>query len=361
MKKWLLRISVTVLVVGGTAYLFKEQIVDFLIESKFKPAGEFTQEIKPPVPDYTLNSNWAALPNMVDYADHVQDGITADNQATAKVDVFFVHPTTHIRNTSWIAAVDDTQARQITDRFVLKGQASSFNGCCAIYAPLYRQATLYSFIDKSGQGTAALEFAYQDVEKSFAEFIHRTAGRPFVLAGHSQGAQHLFKLMAKQVSGTALMDQLVAAYPVGAEHGADEFANQAPDIPVCQSAGQTACYVTWNARGPDAATMNQLGTACVNPLSWRADQEKVSASHNLGAFGLADLGADHDQIVPKFNSAKCQGSELLVADFSTTMYDNLPINMGKDNYHLLDYALFYQNIKANAQNRVNTYLANELE
>jgi len=361
MKKWLLRITVSVLVVGSIAYLYKEQIIEYLIKSKFKPAGEFAQELKPPTPDYTLDSNWAALPNMVDYADHVQDGITADNQATAKVDVFFVHPTTHISNTSWVASVNDTQAREITDRFVLKGQASAFNGCCAIYAPLYRQATLYSFIDESGQGEAALEFAYQDVEKSFAEFIHRTAGRPFILAGHSQGALHLFKLMAKQVSGTALMGQLVAAYPIGTEQDADEFASQAPDIPVCNSAGQTACYVTWNARGLNAAPMNELGTACVNPLSWHADQEMVPASLNLGAFGLADLGADHDQIVSKFAGAQCLGSELLVSEFSTPMYDDLPINIGKNNYHLLDYALFYNNIRANAQTRVNAHLQNELE
>ena len=56
----------------------------------------------------------------------------------------------------------------------------------------------------------------EDVERAFDHFLeHYSQGRPFVLAAHSQGSVHLRTLLEKRITGTALRERLVAAYPVG--------------------------------------------------------------------------------------------------------------------------------------------------
>ena len=70
-------------------------------------------------------------------------------------------------------------------------------------------------VDQNGDGGKALELAYQDVRAAFNYFINeRNNGRPFIIAGHSQGAFHADRLL-KAVAGKALQQRLVAAYPVG--------------------------------------------------------------------------------------------------------------------------------------------------
>ena len=128
-----------------------------------------------------------------------------DVQATAEVDVFFVHPTTFFGTAGWNQSLDDTSTNQLTDMFVLRSQASVFNSCCRIYAPRYRQATIFSFMDSSGSGKDALQLAYGDVERAFDYYIeHYNQGRPFILAGHSQGSVHARTLLEKRITGTPL-------------------------------------------------------------------------------------------------------------------------------------------------------------
>ena len=40
-------------------------------------------------------------------------------------------------------------------------------------------------------------------------------GRPFIIAGHSQGTLHGGKLIKEEIEGTDLMQQFVTAYLVG--------------------------------------------------------------------------------------------------------------------------------------------------
>jgi predicted alpha/beta-fold hydrolase len=92
-----------------------------------------------------------------------------------------------------------------------------FNQSCRIFSPIYRQATIYAFLLSRSSGRAALDFAFRDVKRAFANFLHRIGGtRPFVLAGHSQGSHHLLRLLVETVDADpALAQRLVCAYLVG--------------------------------------------------------------------------------------------------------------------------------------------------
>ena len=110
-------------------------------------------------------------------------------------------------------------------------------------------------------------------ERAFDYFIeHYNQGRPFILAGHSQGSVHVRTLLEKRITGTPLRERLVAAYPIGFSIDREAMAKAVPDVPVCESAEQIGCVVSWNAVGPDAAPWGDpRKNICVNPLTWRTD------------------------------------------------------------------------------------------
>jgi hypothetical protein len=250
--------------------------------NKLKPAHNFSADGAPASPDYSQPSSWAALAEREDSVDVLVAIGDMEQQTRAPVDVFFIHPTTYFGTANWNQPLDDARVNQLTDMFVMRGQAAAFNSCCRIYAPRYRQATIYSFIDNSGSGQAALAIAYSDVERAFDYFLQAySRDRPFILAAHSQGSVHLRTLLEKRITGTPLRNRLVAAYPIGFSLDAQQLARSIPDVPVCQSAEQTGCMVSWNAVGPEAKSFTDTGNnICVNPLTWKADGAPAAAALN---------------------------------------------------------------------------------
>jgi hypothetical protein len=373
MKKALVFVLFLALLAAAASYVYRDEISMLVAFNKLKPAAPFSNASSPASPDYSLSASWASLPDRADAADAQTAQNFGDQQENAAVDVFFIHPTTYFGTNNWNQSLDDAHVNQLTDLFVLRGQAAAFNGCCRIYAPRYRQATIYSFVDQTGSGTSALQLAYSDVERAFDYFLRNySRDRPFVLASHSQGSVHLRRLLERRITGTYLRNRLVAAYPIGFSLDAEALAKSVPDVPVCQSAEQTGCMVSWNAVGPEASQYADTSkNICVNPLTWKTDGEPAAAALNLGgvsypgrfAGSLAELKElpqdfiDAKPIVePGAADAQCVNGMLLVRQIHSTHYSSRP--MGRDNYHVYDYHLFAMNVRKNAELRVAQYLAN---
>ncbi|MDB5432971.1 MAG: hypothetical protein JWP35_4087 [Caulobacter sp.] len=332
-----------------------------LATAGLKPDQPFSAAAAPPAPDYADDAAWAGLPDRADAVDVAPDGST-DGQAGAKVDVFFVHPTTYFGKEGWNAAYLDQGGAGVAgvDAGTMRAQASVFNGCCRVYAPRYRQATLYAFQDDTGSGKAALDLAYGDVSRAFDEFLKRTHGRPFILAGHSQGAMHLIRLIRERIIGSPLRKRVVAAYLIGSN--LMDTGTQ-PGLTACENATQTGCAINFNTVSQAVSDENlkmlkmtataarQPRMLCVNPLTWTVDGAAPAAA-NLGAIhGVrgGPLGAP----LPGFTGAKCEGG-MLVLDAIGAPFLN-PLTRGGV-YHIYDYNLFYMNLRANAVARADAFL-----
>lgn len=322
-------------------------------------------------PDYRQPQAWAAYPDRPSHADDRPAGVAARTTAPA-ADVFFIHPTTYLRSVVGNAPFDGPAlARAWIDDAVLPLQASVFNGCCRIFAPRYRQASITAIIGDSGADHAAAALAYADVERAFDRFIADIpANRPFIIAGHSQGSIHAIRLLQQRVIGTPLQKRLVAAYLPGA---ALPRAIEQLGLPICRSAAATGCVVTWNSvrtghddkrRLQDAQVWWQgryqrIGgrpIVCVNPLNWQLDGD-APASDNLGAVYRSGHGGPIPAPLPQLTGAVCQRGLLGVSprtDESRHFSDLLTLG---GVYHDFDYGLFYMNIRANAELRVGAYLA----
>ena len=352
-----LSISILViLVLGVVVFFFRGPIGLQLFILTIKPSKVFDKTPIPAKPDYSIKVNWAALPDKEDKADLFPASGTGDLQGSARVDVFYIHPTTFVKSSGWNQTLTDEEVNKRTDNFCMMNQASAFNFSGKVYAPRYRQATLYSFLDKEGEGKKALELAYQDVKDAFEYFLnHYNEGRPIILAGHSQGTRHGLRLLKDYFSGKPLQKQLVAAYLIGQEI-TQKYLSTIPDIPVCESPDQTQCLITWNTEAVDAdvSLVADKTSVCVNPLTWKIDDQLADRSLNLG--GVSFKEDEQTPPVPDVGvvSADCTDGKLFISIPNVEGYDYMPF--GKNNYHYYDIHLFYMNMRKNAQDRATAFL-----
>ena len=306
----------------------------------------------PPPPDYSLSTSWAALPGADDAADRTPSDTIREQQATARADVFFVHPTiysdTRKGNQLWNANLSDEQLNARVDESTILNQASIFNAAGKVYAPRYRQVHLSVFYDAGASvKQQALDTAYTDVLAAFDHYLRTyNHGRPIIIAAHSQGTLHAIRLLQDRFSGAELKNQLVAAYLVGMPVRREEFV----DIPVCTAPEQTGCFVSWRTYRedyvPDPARDDPT-VAVVNPLTWTTTTDRAPASLNLGGVLYRYDAGLHPELV----WAEIRGAFL---------YTNKPSFFGNflfrsQNYHVADYNFFWMNVRQNAGSRVEAF------
>jgi hypothetical protein len=350
---------------------------------RLQPAEAFREEATRPAPDYRDSRSWAALPGKHSAAMLFPRGETKRVDPAA-ADVFYIHPTSYLSGESWNAPLHvDSRAWEMV-QVMLAAQASAFNRCCDVYAPHYRQATLWSFLDREGRGgQAALELAYRDIERAFDEFLRRTEGRPFIIASHSQGTYHAVRLLSEKVEGTSLADRLVVAYLIGYWLPLDTFARLLPATPPCEKALDTGCVVHWSTYGEQGIRRSGVPhwypegielvdgkpLLCTNPLNWLREGPREEASVHPGALYVEQGGTllntlfDYpagvrlnalEPVLPDWTWAECRDGLLRIAEQSVGVFAENGAASDQD-YHILDYSLFYQAIRENAVDRVEHF------
>ena len=145
---------------------------------------------------------------------------------------------------------------------------------------------------------------------------------------------------------------------------AQGLSEQAPDIPACDSPEATGCVTAWNARGP-RYTPNSIvlqrsdprPLLCSNPLSWRDDGAPVPAQQNPGAVFLETQDLS---VRPAFSDAQCVDGTLIVRDLQAPPRDLasriLDYVMGPQNYHPIEYQIFFMSIRENVARRIRAFL-----
>lgn len=340
-------------------------VVGSLAESLRHPSKPFEQTSEPPAPDYAQPKAWMAFPGRNGLERSTPHGYLAVDEASAPADVFFIHPTSYLKNDVWNAAYDVDGPY---NKPILLGQLSSFNGCCRLYAPHYRQASLFA----QGKSSAAVQLAFGDVARAFRYYIaHENRGRPFIIASHSQGSRLAVELLQTDILGTPLQKNLVAAYVIGA-FAPSNFGELG--LPLCASPRQTGCILSWNTSqtGRTGAFMlihnarfwwrgaernsGQLSAICINPLTW-TENGAAPASANAGSlpFPTAPFptaATSLPALTPHLTGAVCK-DKLLDVDVPRNpsgYRDTLSFVYGS--FHRSDYGLFYSAIRENAINRV---------
>lgn len=291
--------------------------------------------------DYADPSFWLSLPSI-----------------EKEVDVFYVYPTVSSNENGSMNITDDEE-RSLANG-IFDAQASIYEPYGNVFAPYYRQMStavnagpgmLATDTDEFKQGAA-------DVEEAFEYYITtRNEGRPFIIAGHSQGTMALIELIKNRFGDDVdLRDRLVAAYLIGYTV-TDEDLDLAGLKPA-QTSDDVGVVVTYNTQSVTSTggPMLMAGAHCINPLNWKTDDTFAPAQENLGARFYNDTTGEFIREVPGYCDAQIN---LTSGALTTTIPEGEDLDIGPYSegvYHRYDYAFWYRNLEQNVAERINAYL-----
>lgn len=315
-----------------------------------------------------------STPRPVDYAS-ADNWLSAPITIAQPVDVFYLYPTSFQRASSdapVIAAIDDPGMRQRAQAAFAR-QATAFETSANIFAPYYRQA--------DAQYTLALPLAEQDkvvgdvpagdALAAFEYYLDNyNEGRPFILAGHSQGSNVLLYLLADYMKEHPdVYKRMIAAYVIGYSVTPD-YLTANPHLKFAEGAGDTGVIVSYNTEAPTIGGTNpvvQPGSLAINPISWTRDETLAPATQNPGSIELMQTGYPvtgpdgKPALVKDFADARVDiGRGIVIC--STCPVDKLaPGNVlfPKGVYHTFDYPFYYFSIRENAAERISSFLAQQ--
>ena len=363
---YFIAIMIALFVAAGLVFQFAG---DRVMQLAFVPGKPFTAPPALPADRYADNAMWFARPGLAQDPVHWEPK-GARPAAPVAAAVFFVHPTSYLARSAWNAPLDDAESQDRAKLF-LHGLASPFGNAAQLWAPRYRQAAFGAFFTDKPEGQQALDAAYSDVLSAFDEFVARVpTDMPIVLAGHSQGAFHLRRLLAERVAGKPLAARIAAIYavgwPVALEHDLPKMG-----LPGCTAPDQPGCVASWLSfgepydagamgksmaryKGLDGANLKDAAYMCWNPLTG-GQGGSAPASANLGTLVPKDSLKD-GEIKPGYSPAGCRGDGTLSLGGTPRM--GLYVLPG-NNYHVYDVPLFWENLRADYARRVAAWQSSQ--
>lgn len=293
------------------------------------------------------------ITTVVDYGDQNNWLVLPKEPAAYAVDVFYLYPT--IYQGEGLQDINDAKQKEAS-MVPIRTQASVFSEAANIYAPMYRQVGRNGFNDTENL-EAFLQIGEADVKNALDYYLENyNNGKPFIIAGHSQGSSTLMSLLTKIWGTTGAEERMIATYIIGfSVTEADIAAN--PMIRMCDSPTDTGCFIAYNSMKDgmqDQSVQILEGSVVTNPLSWKSSQENgdfVAASENRGAVFFTDDG--YNPIVyEQFTSAQVVDHGLVCQPADPSLLSDYAI---EGIYHPDDYSLFYENIKANIAKRIKAF------
>ena len=297
---------------------------------------------------------------------------------TRDVDTFYIPATEYVVSSFEDGAPDYAEignAEVMTNAPIeYDAHASVFEESTNVFMPYYRQAGFRFEVEtwkNTGSADAAISgMPYDDITAALDYYFENyNGGRPFILAGHSQGSA-MAKLVLKKYfkEHPDYYERMVAAYALGYAVTRDDL-EAYPHLKFAAGESDTGVIISWNTEGhknveENVPTAVLLPNAIsINPLNWKLDDTYAPASENLGSYvpnaetgknEFADVGADA-QVVPErgvivTNAASEPMPEELAA--AVTPF------LGPDGRHASDYSYYYNNIKDNVAKRIAAYMAN---
>ncbi|HLZ84811.1 MAG TPA: DUF3089 domain-containing protein [Caulobacteraceae bacterium] len=335
-----------------------------ILQSLLNPELPYAVYKPPPPPDYETPLAWSLLPGPVKPGD-------------PPVDVFFVHPTTFDGGRDWNGPIDARPAARLLDRVMLPNYAGPFAAGGRVFAPRYRQASLYSALTLFDDAIEAREFPYGDVRAAFQAFERRIGpDRPFIVVGAEQGGTLAARLLRDEIGPDSdLRRRLVAAYLIEAVTPADEY-EPGSATPACEGRSQTGCVLAWisapwldfgrsqrimnrsliwNDKGRLAGLNGRL-PLCVNPLLGEATDAAAPPRLNRGAANATGLewGA-RPGFMARQVGAQCLDGILRVTRPRSALLR--PYGGWADRLRVAPYNLFWADLEADAQSRAAAWLA----
>ena len=273
-----------------------------------------------------------------DDASPVIEWYVSDNQTSVcpdKADVFY------ICSTDVLSSGDSLFRAHLTDddKDAMKGEIAFMQNVFGdefnFFSPYYHQFTL----DAAGLPEDEFADVWKDVTAEICEdfeyyIANLNGGRPFILAGFSQGAMAVLEILKSMDDDT--YSQMVAAYMLGYRLTGEDLEH--PHVKAAQDAGSSGVTISFNSVSTTSdmwPLVSEGAATCINPLNWTTDATPAELSYD---GDTATVSVDQSANV------------LVVSGLDTEKY-RFPIledYSPKGNLHHWDILFYDQQLHANA-------------
>lgn len=292
--------------------------------------------------NYENSENWLSLPEIEN-----------------RVDTFYLYPSAYKNSSDRyipFCKLDDENMRRIA-RICFQHQGRAFEKHTNVFAPFYRQMDPSYGIKmiKNGNYKNIQKLWARDVIDSFKYYLDNfNNGRPFILAGHSQGSRMAMILLSTFLKENPLTyEKMIATYAVG-ETISEEFLRENCHLKFAQGEEDIGVVISWNTEHKGVTFNNPVifsEALVINPLNWKTDETYGGKELNLGAK------LKNGDIVP--NSFDCIiDKKRGTVQCSTANIDEYRAKLKifpRGCYHEMDYNFYYSNIEENVGKRIDRY------
>ncbi len=248
------------------------------LESQFVPSA----------PNYELEGMWYLAKN--------------DHEGTG-ADVFYIPSTWEY---DWQTSdgkichyADVTNQKHLDNMAIeMKGVAEYMADGNNFYSPYYRHISLntWATLNEDTIESRYKDVSFVDVKAAFDHYLeHANQGRPFILAGFSQGGKSVVELM--RTMSQEVRQRMIAAYVLGYKV-TPEVAAACPWIKAAKDSVDTGVTICYNSVS-DVKYIKPVVAApsvmCINPVNWRTDATPATLNDTI----TVTLNPDYHVLVVK--------------------------------------------------------------
>ena len=283
------------------------------------------------------------IPSVPDYADFSQWYIR-DRQGEA--DLFYIISTEtadHMvgSDTCHFADTHDGYLRGRMEHEMIAVD-SFYSDRLNYFSPYYRQVSMQSWATEE-MALSRLPIALDDVKRSWDYYLeHLNQGRPFILAGFSQGAHALMHVMRYMPDSVA--SRMIAAYVIGyrVTQGDIDTCRHIRPVQGATDTGVTICFNSMRAPECEIPVVSGGNMININPVNWRTD--------SVGTPFVLYGKRGNDTLYVRCDPEHCV---LLVDGFQERGV--MPVIGRPGNYHNMELKFYYPYIRQNMADRVRAY------
>ena len=327
----------------------------FVTTRHYEKKGDNMKPFKGTPTDYSLKRNWLSKPD----------------DPVKPVDLVYLYPSSCMDPFADVICLVDNKSMRSSAKRNCTQQAAAFEEIANIYAPFWRQVSALKLQTLSFEEVDEAEWAEPRTDVYAAldyYFEHLNQGRPYFLAGHSQGSRLSYMVLSEYMrEHPERYRNMIAAYCLG-DSLTKQYLEENPHVKAAQAADDTGVVISWNTEGPENKGHESLviapGAISINPLNWKTDDTPASSEENLGTFmphllrsGLKKLPVKADAVldlergtvvVTEPRLSKCAISKIPGFQQAAAVF-------GPASYHGCDYSFFFLNIRENARMRWETW------